>query len=191
MKRVGFVLLAVAGLAVSAGAETSSVRLHYPDGTRILRTEGLVEAPVERVWEAFTTKSGIESWMVAAAEIDFRLSGVLRTTYDAKQGIGGPGTIVHRLIAYEPLRMLAFKLERAPDSAPPPIRNMAGKTWFVVRMEPAACGGTRVEETQVGFGDGAEWDKALEFFQRGNEWTMKELEKHFAPAAERKEGTVQ
>jgi uncharacterized protein YndB with AHSA1/START domain len=177
--RIALAALALTFLALPAQARTAAEAVDYPDGKRILRSDAVVEASVDRVWEAFTTKAGIESWMVPLAEIDFRLDGALRTTYRKEEGLGGPETIVHRLIAYEPLRMLAFRLEKAPDSAPESIRNMAGKTWFVVRLAPLSEERTRVVITQIGFGEGPVWDEAIQKFEQGNEWTMKRLEKHF------------
>src|SRR5947209_12000106 len=37
--------------------------------------EGIVEAPVGKVWKAFTTKEGMQSWCVAHADIDLRIGG--------------------------------------------------------------------------------------------------------------------
>ena len=36
--------------------------------------EGLVNAPLDQVWAAFTTKAGSESWMVAHAEIELKIA---------------------------------------------------------------------------------------------------------------------
>ncbi|MGE5213405.1 MAG: SRPBCC domain-containing protein, partial [Nitrospirota bacterium] len=46
--------------------------------------EALVNAPLEQVWAAFTTKAGLESWMVAHAEIELKIGGRMKTQYDPK-----------------------------------------------------------------------------------------------------------
>ncbi len=41
--------------------------------------EGVVKAPVDKVWAAFTTKEGLESWMAAHAQIDLKVGRRLET----------------------------------------------------------------------------------------------------------------
>ena len=53
----------------------------------------MIEAPVDSVWAAFTTKEGQESWNVAHAEIDLKIGGKMRTHYDAAGRIGDSNTI--------------------------------------------------------------------------------------------------
>jgi hypothetical protein len=53
--------------------------------------------------------------------------------------------------------------------------------WDVVRFEPLTAGKTLVTETMYGWGEGEDWDKAYAFFDKGNTWTMGELQKRFAP----------
>ena len=40
-----------------------------------LITEAIIDAPRKEVWKAFTTKEGVESWMVAHAQIDLKVGG--------------------------------------------------------------------------------------------------------------------
>src|SRR5271166_3373506 len=44
-------------------------------------TEGVVNAPLDAVWNAFATKKGQEAWNVAHAEIDLKIGGRMRTHY--------------------------------------------------------------------------------------------------------------
>jgi len=146
---------------------------------RILRTEAVVPAPVGEVWKAFTTKEGVQSWMVPVAEVVLRLGGTLKTNYNPQAKIGDPGTIVHHILSYEPERMLATRFT-APEGAPP-AAQVAQATWVVYRFEPLSAQTTRVTVTMVGWGTGAAWDESYDFFKRGNEWEMRQLVKHFAP----------
>ncbi len=147
-------------------------------GERILRTEALVHAPASEVWKAFTTKEGIQSWMVPVAEIDLRLGGTLKTHYSPQAKIGDPGTIVHHILSYEPERMLATQFT-APEGAPPEAK-LAQQTWVVYRLEPLSARETRVTVSMMGWGEGPEWDRSYAFFERGNAWEMEQLVKRFA-----------
>ena len=147
-------------------------------GERILRTETVVPAPVAEVWKALTTKDGIQSWMAPVAEIDLRLGGTLKTNYNPQAKIGEPGAIVHRILCYEPERMLATQFT-APEGAPPEAK-LAQQTWVVYRLEPLAAGETRVTVSMMGWGQGPEWDRSYAFFEKGNAWEMEQLVKHFA-----------
>src|SRR2546426_11543663 len=64
-----FILLLSPGLSL---AQDSSRLVH----------EGVVNAPADQVWAAFTTKEGIESWMAAHASIDLKIGGTMKTQYD-------------------------------------------------------------------------------------------------------------
>ena len=148
-------------------------------GDRILRTEAVVRAPVADVWKAFTTKQGIQSWMVPVAEIDLRLGGTLKTNYNPQARIGDPGTIVHRILSYEPERMLATQFT-APEGAPAAAK-LAQQTWVVYRFEPISAQQTRVTTSMMGWGEGPDWDESYKFFEKGNAWEMDQLVKRFAP----------
>src|SRR5262245_23951899 len=67
-----------------------------------------VEAPIDKAWDAFTTKEGIESWMVPHAEIDMKVGGEMRTNYNPDGVIGDKGTIVNRILSYQPQRMMSI-----------------------------------------------------------------------------------
>jgi uncharacterized protein YndB with AHSA1/START domain len=146
---------------------------------RILRTEAVVRAPVGEVWKAFTTKEGVQSWMVPVAEVELRVGGTLKTNYNPQARIGDAGTIVHHILSYEPERMLATRFT-APEGAPVSAQ-LAQATWVVYRFEPVSPQETRVTVTMVGWGDGPVWDASYDFFKRGNEWELQQLVKHFAP----------
>jgi len=140
---------------------------------RVLRLEKLVHAPVGEVWKAFTTSEGARHWMAPVAEVDLRLGGSIRTNYKADSKPGDAGTIVHRILSYEPGRMISTQFT-APEGAAAPART-AQAVWWVARMEPLPDGNTRLTHTGIGWGEGPEWDAAYQFFERGNAWTLQQL----------------
>jgi uncharacterized protein YndB with AHSA1/START domain len=144
----------------------------------------MVEAPIEEVWKGFTTKEGlIKSWRVALAEADFRLGGAIRTNYNKDGAIGDEGTITHRIISFEPLRMISLKTE-APANAPASIKLICRTGWDVMRFEPLSPTRTRVTVTMMGYGEGPEYDQAYAFFRKGNDSVMNHLMEAYRPSGE-------
>ena len=43
-------------------------------------TEGVVEAPLDSVWAAWSTSEGLRGWLAPHAEIDLRVGGLMRTS---------------------------------------------------------------------------------------------------------------
>ncbi len=139
----------------------------------------IVAAPRADVWEAFTTKTGMESWMVAKAEIDWRVGGTWRTHYDAKGEIGDPNTIENIILCYEPQRMFSLKIGKPPEKFP--FKNAAKNAWTVIYFDDTADGRTRVRIVGMGYGEDEESRRMLDFFDRGNRWTLQRLQEKFAP----------
>lgn len=153
---------------------------------RALEHEATVDAPVSDVWNAFTTKEGIESWMVPHAEIDLRIGGDMRTNYHPDGEIGDENTIVNRIISFEPERMLSIRNVRAPDAFKQ--AELFQQTWSVVYFESIDASTTRVRTVGMGYGRGDSWDELYTYFQRGNAIVLEALKKHF-DAGERTEAT--
>ena len=171
MKNIAHVVLLVLALAV-----VPSVGRAQDVGPLVV--EGLVNAPLDQVWAAYTTKAGLESWMVAHAEIDLKIGGKLKTQYDPAGTTDDDKSIENTILSYEPMRMVSLKVSRAPQGFPFPtaITNM----WTVVYFEAKGEKATWVREVSMGFGKDEESQKMREFFKRGNAITLEELQKRFA-----------
>ena len=145
-----------------------------------LVTEAIINAPVSEVWRLFTTKEGMESWMVAHADIELKVGGLLRTHYDPKGALGDPNTIVNRILSFEPERMLSIKVDQAPANfkLPEVTRDM----WTVIYFQPLEPGMTNVRVVGLGYGDDAESQKLREYFRKGNAQTLEQLQKKFWPS---------
>ena len=117
--------------------------------------------------------------MVAHAEVDLRVGGLMRTHYDPKGALGDPATIENTIISFDPERMLSIKVTKTPEKFPFPtaVRGM----WTVIYFAPAGPGATRVRIVGLGFGGDEESKKMRAFFDRGNAYTLKKLQERFAP----------
>jgi uncharacterized protein YndB with AHSA1/START domain len=144
--------------------------------TRELRTEVVVDAPLDAVWAAFTTKEGMESWAVRKAEMDFRVGGRMRTNYNPAATPDGPGWIVHHILTVDPKRMFSGRFD-APANALPAAKRAAEGTWTVTYFDALSPDRTKVTLAHLGFGTGPEWDEAYEFFRKGNAWSLEQMRK--------------
>ena len=139
-------------------------------------TEGVVNAPVDAVWRAFTEKSVIEQWMVAKTEFELRIGGIWRTSYNKDSNLNDEMAIHHSILAYDPGRMLAFRTIKTPANfAYPAITS----TWNVVYFESAGAGKTRVTARMMGFEDDDQGRRMRAFFERGNKSELDALIKFF------------
>src|SRR5437867_12963489 len=83
-----------------------------------IAAEALVDASVDDEWEAVTTKQGMESWMVAHAEIELKVGGKMLTHYDPDGRIGDPNTIEKTILSFDAKRMLSIKATKPPEKVP-------------------------------------------------------------------------
>jgi uncharacterized protein YndB with AHSA1/START domain len=143
-----------------------------------LITEGIIEAPVNSVWAAFTTKEGQESWNVAHAEIELKVGGKMQTHYDQSGRIGDPDTIENTILCFEPKRMLAIQVANPPEKFP--YKNAIKKIWTVLYFEDVGPSRTRLKLVGLGYGNDEESRKLRNFFDKGNTYTVKKLQEKFA-----------
>lgn len=127
-------------------------------------------APLEAVWQALTTPRGLAAWLGAEPKVDLALNGTITHS-------SAPGTepIVERILAFDPGRMLATRLDLPP--ALEPTLGVVEQTWTVTRLEALDAGGTRVTRTMLGWQSGREWDTAARFFEAQTTQQMKALAK--------------
>jgi uncharacterized protein YndB with AHSA1/START domain len=132
------------------------------DADRVIRSEIVVEAGLNDVWDAWTTEQGIKSFFAPACNIDLRVGGPYEILFDPEAEPGKRGADGVTIMALEPKTMLAFTW-----NAPLHLPNVR-KQWthVVVRLRPIDDGHTQVTISHDGWGEGEEWDQALEYFVR-------------------------
>ena len=129
---------------------------------RVLRAEVLVPAPPESVWAAWTTPGGVATFFAPAARIEPRVDGSYDILFEPGNPPGQQGAEGMRIVAFEPLERLAFTWNAPPSI--PAIR--AQRTLVEIALEPAPGGATRLRFTQSGWGRGADWDRAYDYFDQ-------------------------
>jgi uncharacterized protein YndB with AHSA1/START domain len=142
-----------------------------------IHAEIVVNAPVDEVWNAWTTVDGVKSFFAGGANIEPKAGGAYEIFFDPSKPAGKRGADGMRILMIQPKSALAFTWN-APESFGP-LRDQL--THVMIRLYPAGEGKTRVTLTHSGFGNGPEWDKVRDYFQ--NAWTgfvLPRLEKRFA-----------
>lgn len=141
-------------------------------------TEAVVNAPISRVWEAFTTKAGMESWMAVNGDIDPRVGGRMRTSHRKGADLDGDTAIHQTILSIDPERMLSYRTVKSPAGFP--FAAAIGQTWTVIYFEPLDAGRTKVTVRMLGYSNDAESQKMRAFFDAGNKATLDALVKRFA-----------
>ena len=159
--------VAAAGLiAVAASAHADE---------RAIDKQVVVAAPIEAVWQAWTTRDGIRSFFAPDAEIDARVGGAFHIHMDPLAEPGMKGADEMRYMALQRPTMLSFDWN-APPSLP---QARAQRTFVVVRLAPVDANTTRVTLHHTGWGEGGEWDQTFAYFDRAWGYVLGNLKTRF------------
>jgi uncharacterized protein YndB with AHSA1/START domain len=131
---------------------------------KALKFEVTVPAPVGEVWTAFTTTSGLSTWLWKDVTVDLRKDGDWTVHFPG--GSSGGGNIVD----FTPQRQLVIRA-LCPEQFPTVRRE---RTRAVFDFQPVD-GKTRVTLTQTGWKQGKEWDDAYEYLAAGNAQLLNQL----------------
>lgn len=136
---------------------------------RVLRAEVVVAAPLAEAWKAWTTDSGIETFFAPAGHVDLRVDGTYDIWFFPGAEPGARGAEGMRILVIEPMRRFAFTWNAPPTI--PSIRDQ--RTVVMLEFAPQGERATRLRFTHSGWGDGADWDRAFEYFRAA--WGSKVL----------------
>jgi len=173
--------LVCAFAATAAGAQSTKVESSSfiaPDGTRTLQQSIVLPATLADVWAAFTTTEGFITWAAPVAQVDFRLGGIMESSFQLDGSIGAAANIKNEIVAFVPQRMLAFRNRQAPPDAPfdaPTLQSLHTVAFFEVIGERS----TRVTLAQPGYKSGALYDGVYKHFEEGNAWSLQALKFRF------------
>ena len=134
-----------------------------------------IDAGIEAVWEAFTTTTGIQSWVSPLADIDFKVGGKWRANYNTEGELGDSTTIENTILAYDPMRMISLKATGFPEGFE--FVEAAKETWTVFYFSPVSTLRTKITVVGLGYTDSEQSQKMRSFFDEANEYSLKELEK--------------
>jgi uncharacterized protein YndB with AHSA1/START domain len=171
-------LLCVVMPAAAAAPAVEDTSHTAADGTRTLQQSIVVAAPAAQVWTALTTSEGWRGWAAPVAAVDFRLGGIIETSYNPTATPGSPGNIRNEIVAYAPPRMFAIRNVQAPPRTSFDVPTFQS-LHTVVFVDPVSETSTRVSFTQPGYRPGEPFDTVYKHFAAGNAWTLEQLKNRF------------
>jgi len=151
-----------------------------PDTSPLIH-EGIINAPIAEVWKGISTAAGYKMWGVAQCEFDLRVGGKIRTHYKPDGKLGDEGTIEQEVLAFEPGRMLAFRISKPPAGFP--VKEAWRSTWSVISLTDLGDGRTHMRIAGMGYTADPESQEMRKFYLSGNEWSMKKAQSHFDAGA--------
>jgi len=136
--------------------------------------EATINAPVAAVWNVWTSGEAYKSLGVAQAEVDLRIGGLIRAHYSAAGVLGDDETVVNRILAYEPQRMIATRIDHPPKSFP--FKEAWKTVWTVITLTDLGNNQTHIRAASMGFGADEESIAMRRFFEAGNASTLETLQ---------------
>lgn len=146
-----------------------------PEGERAVVRTATVTAPVEDVWWAWTTDAGLRSWLLDDSRVELAVGGAYEWYFlpDGEPGLRGSEGC--QVLGFDQPTMLTFTWNAPPHLA----QARAQRTVVVLRLRPVDPG-TRVQLTQLGWGEGGEWDEAFDYFDEAWGRVLERLVTYFA-----------
>lgn len=160
---------------VSFGLVLASVAAGAAAQERAIDKEVVVAAPIEAVWQAWTSKSGIESFFAPEAEVEPHVGGAFHIHINPYAPVGSKGADDMRYMALQKPTMVTFDWNAPPSL--PEVR--AQRTFVIVRLAQLDPNTTRVRLHHVGWGDGGQWDRAYAYFDSAWGNVLGNLKKRF------------
>jgi uncharacterized protein YndB with AHSA1/START domain len=142
---------------------------------RAITRQVVVKAPVDAVWNAWTTTDGIKSFFAPDARVEARPDGPFEIYMNPYAPAGMKGADDMRFLAVQERKMISYTWN-APPSLPEARKQ---RTVVIVRFAPAGENETQVSLTHLGWGEGGEWDKAYQYFERAWPNVLANLQKRF------------
>jgi uncharacterized protein YndB with AHSA1/START domain len=136
-------------------------------------SQAVIDAPASRVWEAFTTKAGMESWMAASGDIEARVGGRMRTSHQKGADLDGDTAIHHTILRFEPERLLSYRTVKSPAGFR--FASSIGRTSTEIELEPVDANRTKVTVSMRGYTADPEMQQMRAFFEWGNKATLDAL----------------
>lgn len=147
-------------------------------GEKVLQLSITVPININDTWNLFTTDEGLKKWIAPVAKIDMKIGGSIKTNYDPNKSLDDSTSIKLDIINYIEYEMLTLKVN-LNNSFPPEAKREDKNLQEILQFVKVDDNKTKIISSMVGWGQGTHWDKTYSFFEKGNEWTYKELLKLF------------
>ena len=160
----------------NAQVTNSSYTTQY--GERVLQLSVIVPMKTKEVWKLFTTDEGLKKWLAPVAKIDMKTGGSIKTNYDKAKTFDDSTSIRLDIINYLEYESLTLKVN-LNNNFPAEAKKEDKNLQEILQFADAGKGKTKIILNMVGWGEGKHWDETYSFFEKGNDWTFKEILKLF------------
>ena len=143
-------------------------------GEKVLRLEAIVPVPKAEAWKLLTTEEGLRKWIAPVVSLDLKIGGQILTNYDSTRSAGDTGTIRLPILNFLDQDLVTLKVN-LNDKFPQRVREQDRNLQEIIQIAGTGDGQTKITSSMFGWGEGPEWEKAYDFFARGNEWTFRRL----------------
>ena len=130
--------------------------------------EFIVHAPLDSVWVALTTKNGWEAAFVAKSEVNLKVGGTIKSTYDKNATIGDSTTIVNHIVNYVPYKLITLQAEIS-ENFPEFMKKDAENFYNVIYLDDLGENNTKVISYGIGYKNTPKYRSLMKFFIEGNE----------------------
>jgi uncharacterized protein YndB with AHSA1/START domain len=128
-----------------------------------------VPGPLDAVWEAFTTREGMITWLAPDAKVELRPGGDWLVMFPGAAPGGGK---IEQVEARRKIVIHAMAPEKFPE-----VRSVGTTATFTFASCGEGC--THVRLVQTGWKPGKEWDDAYEYLAGGNAQLLGMLHRRF------------
>lgn len=153
---------------------TMSLPLHAQE--RAVSKKVVVAAPVDAVWQSWTTTEGVKAFFAPDAKVEARVDGPFEIYMNPYAQPGMKGADDMRILALQDRKMISFTWNAPPHL--PEVR--AQRTYVTVRLKALGEKETEVSLHHGGWGEGGQWDQAYAYFDRAWGNVLANLQKRHA-----------
>ncbi|RME56370.1 MAG: SRPBCC domain-containing protein [Deltaproteobacteria bacterium] len=142
---------------------------------RAIESEIAVAAPLDAVWDAWTTPEGVVTFFGPKARISLAIGGPYEIYFMPEAPVGFQGSEGCTVLSFLPKRIFSFSWNAPPEF--PEVR--AERTWVVLRFDPLGEAVTRVRLSHLGWKEGEPWQKARDYFVAAWQLVLHRLARRF------------
>ncbi len=132
-----------------------------------------IRAPLPKVWNAWTTNEGLESFFAPKSNIELVPGGLFEIWFMPEKPYGERGSDGMRILAIEPMTYLSFTWNAPPEF--PTIRTQC--THVGLRFRQISDEITRLHFTETGWGESKEWQDVFGYFSEAWPSVLSNLKK--------------
>ncbi len=127
---------------------------------RVVHFQMDLDAPIQAVYDAWTTEAGLQSFFSPVVNLDMRPGGAYEIIFNPENPPGQRGAEGMIVMAFDAPTFLAFTWNAPPTL--PEVRDHL--SHVTLRFEALSDSKTRLDFKEDGFANGGQWDQRVDYF---------------------------